>query len=338
MAKPSKIKNKDGSVSYRIFINKTIDGVKHRESKRFSTRQLAVDWAAKREREIEHEAVHGKQCNDSISSIIRRYQSQFAHNYGRSKNYDIERLLNYDMTKLTIDKLTTKAIIAHCIERNKEAKPQTVMNDVIWLRVILKTMSAVDGFSYDGFIFETALQALKQEKLVARSTERVRKPTKKELRRLSRYFYNSRSKIPMLHIMWFAVYSSRRLSEITRLEWRDNNDERLTGMVRDAKDPRQKKGNHLRFKYTQSAWKIVQRQLKTSEFIFPYNPKTVGETFRRACKVLGIDDLHFHDLRHEATTRLFLAGYRIEEVQQFTLHRDWKTLSRYTHIKPEDID
>ena len=31
-------------------------------------------------------------------------------------------------------------------------------------------------------------------------------------------------------------------------------------------------------------------------------------------------------------------GYNIEQVQQFTLHDDWKTLARYTHLKPEDID
>ena len=41
-----------------------------------------------------------------------------------------------------------------------------------------------------------------------------------------------------------------------------------------------------------------------------------------------------HDLRHEATSRLFEAGYSIVEVQQFTLHDSWGTLSRYTHLRP----
>jgi len=54
--------------------------------------------------------------------------------------------------------------------------------------------------------------------------------------------------------------------------------------------------------------------------------------------VLDIKDLHFHDLRHEATSRLFEAGYSIDQVQRFTLHDSWKTLSRYTHLKPEDIE
>jgi site-specific recombinase XerD len=53
--------------------------------------------------------------------------------------------------------------------------------------------------------------------------------------------------------------------------------------------------------------------------------------------MLDIHDLRFHDLRHEATSRLFEAGYSIVEVQQFTLHDSWGTLSRYTHLRPESI-
>jgi hypothetical protein len=43
MAKPQKIKSKSGKISYRIFVNKTVDGRKIRKSKVFSTRQIAVD-------------------------------------------------------------------------------------------------------------------------------------------------------------------------------------------------------------------------------------------------------------------------------------------------------
>jgi hypothetical protein len=338
MAKPHKMKNKDGTVSYRIFVNKTVDGKKIRESKSFSTRQLAIDWAEKRSKEIERAAIHGEMSNDRIGNVIDRYQAQFSHNYGRSKNYDINRLIKYPIANLQVSKLTAKVIIAHCVERNKEAQPQTVNNDVVWLRTILHTMAAVEGFDYDDAVFERAREVLIKEKLISRSKERTRRPTRTELWKLSRYFYRRRSRIPMLKIMWFAIYSARRLSEITRIEWDDNNEERLTGMVRDAKHPREKKGNHKRFKYTESAWKIVCRQPRTCSLIFPYNPKTIGAYFQDACAMLGIYDLHFHDLRHEATSRLFEAGYSIERVQLFTLHDDWKTLARYTHLRAEDID
>jgi len=42
--------------------------------------------------------------------------------------------------------------------------------------------------------------------------------------------------------------------------------------------------------------------------IFPYNSNPVGTAFTRACPKLAIEDLCFRDLRHEATSRLFVLG------------------------------
>jgi integrase len=138
-------------------------------------------------------------------------------------------------------------------------------------------------------------------------------------------------------IVDFAIASARRESEICRLEWRDNDKATRTGMVRDAKHPTAKDGNHRRFKYTPEAWALVSAQPQTAEYIFPYDPKSVGAAFTRACKLLGIQDLRFHDLRHEATSRLFERGYQIHEVAQFTLHDSWNELKRYTNLKPENL-
>lgn len=338
MSKPTRIKNKNGLVSYRIFVRKTIDGNEVRESKTFSKKELAQQWHDKRLQELEYESIHGRALENTIGEIIARYQDQYANSYGRSKNYDIARLLRYPIAQIQCSKLSPKHIIAHCVERNKSAKPQTVLNDVIWLRIILRTMSATEGFDYHPGVFERAMVVLKQERLVAKSASRDRLPRWVELLKLTRHFKKLRTKTPMADIMWFAYFSSRRLSEITRLEWVDNNDIRQTGMVRDAKHPRDKKGNHRRFKYEKRAWKIAQRQPQNKNYIFPYNPKSIGTLFERACKINGIKDLHFHDLRHAAATRLLSKGYSIDETCLFTLHTDWKTLQRYVNRKPEDID
>lgn len=70
---------------------------------------------------------------------------------------------------------------------------------------------------------------------------------------------------------------------------------------------------------------------------FPHHHKSAGTAFQRACKELKTDDLHFHDLRHEATSRLFEAGLTIEKVALVTGHRDWKMLRRYTNLSPESL-
>jgi hypothetical protein len=47
--------------------------------------------------------------------------------------------------------------------------------------------------------------------------------------------------------------------------------------------------------------------------------------------------LRFHDLRHEATSRLCERGYQIHEVAQCTLHESWNELKRYTNLRPENL-
>ena len=337
MIRPQKIKNKNGSISYRAFISV---GNGKRESKTFSTRQLAIDWAEKRKKEIERALIYGEESIFSIRQIINNYIEKFGEGFGKNKKNDLNRLSNYDLANIDISKLTAKDLIDHCVKRNDEAKPQTVSMDLSTLKTALCTMSAVDNFDFNVGVFERAVIVLKQERMIAKPDKRTRIPTWQEMLKLTRFFRRKHvlKTIPMAEIMWFAYFSSRRLSEITRLEWADNNDEKQTGMVRDAKHPRDKKGNHRRFKYEKSAWKVAKRQPRINDKIFPYNRQSISVNFNMACKVLGIEDLHFHDLRHAACTRLFNKGYSIQQVQQFSLHIDWKHLARYTHMKPEDVD
>ena len=51
----------------------------------------------------------------------------------------------------------------------------------------------------------------------------------------------------------------------------------------------------------------------------------------------GIEGLRFHDLRHEATSRLFERGLNIMEVSTITGHKTLSMLKRYTHLRAEDL-
>jgi integrase len=84
---------------------------------------------------------------------------------------------------------------------------------------------------------------------------------------------------------------------------------------------------------------VLQQRIVTRGYgrIFPHNPRSVGAAFARACDELKIEDLHFHDLRHEGTSRLFEAGLPIEKVALVTGHKDWRQLQRYTNLKVEDL-
>lgn len=326
-------KKADGTVVYKAEIVIKKGGlIAHRESKTFDKAKLARDWGMRREVELQELDVYKKRDYFSIKALIDQYLRDFPPT-GRTKQSDLTVLSRRDICNLNAHTLTAKDLIKHIRERNKDVQPQTAANDLIWLNVVLKTMKGVVDLDTDLSIFDSAREVLRAERLIAKSNQRDRRPTRAELWALSRHFQDSW----MLHVMWFAIYSARRESEIVRIEWDDISHADRTCVLRDLKDPR-KKGSKARFKIPASAYKIIMRQPKVSQFVFPRNGKTIGTLFSRACKVLDIEDLHFHDLRHECTSRLFERGLKIQEVQQITLHKTWSTLQRYCNLNPGDVD
>jgi integrase len=136
-----------------------------------------------------------------------------------------------------------------------------------------------------------------------------------------------------------------RQEEICRVTWSDLTIRTKMLTIRDRKDPRAKKGNDMRIPLLAvsgyDAMALINEQRSTrgneDDRSFPYAHKSAGTAFTRVCKELKIEDWHFHDLRHEGTSRLFEAGFSIQQVALVTGHKDWKMLRRYTHLKPESL-
>ena len=62
------------------------------------------------------------------------------------------------------------------------------------------------------------------------------------------------------------------------------------------------------------------------------------QAFSRSCDRAEILDFRFHDLRHEATSRLFEdKGLDIMEVASITGHKTLQMLKRYMHLRAENL-
>lgn len=187
--------------------------------------------------------------------------------------------------------------------------------------------------------------ALTRLGLIGRANERERRPSSDEIEALLDYFDNKTNMfIPMCRIIRFAISTAMRQEEICRIEWSDVDFKKRIIVIRDRKDPRRKNGNDQKVPLLNlsgfDAWQLLLEQKVLTGGngrVFPYHHNSVGAAFRRARKKLGIEDLRFHDLRHEATSRLFEAGLSIEQTALVTGHKDWKVLRRYTHLKPENL-
>jgi integrase len=331
-----------GGVRFRAQIRKFTEGrLLYSEAKTFTKRSQAAQWAAQRESElVDTDAIMRRKVADvTLGALLKQYAEKFCAKAGRTKKADISRLQTYRIAKLPLSRLTSDKMVEHIHERLEFVEPQTANNDLVWIESALRAAYPAFGLKVDLAEIEAAKTLCRKEGMVRKSQRRDRRPSADELAKLDAFFAgrDGRSEIPMRDIMWFAVFSTRRQAEITRLEWADNDEEHQTGLVRDLKHPRKKEGNHKRFKYTPEAWEIVQRQPKVSEFIFPFNPKSIGTAFARACHLLEIKNLRFHDARHDGISRLFEAGYSIPEVQLFSLQESWDVMRRYVNLRPENL-
>ncbi|SDK77357.1 Phage integrase family protein [Modicisalibacter muralis] len=308
---------------------------------------MAEEWAKRRELELSAPGalLTAKWKQVTFREAIERYIHEFAQDAGRSKRATIEQLLRFPIAEVEVTHLNSESVIEHAVmRRNMGIRPSTINQDIIWIGIILRTARAAWKMPAQIDDFEGAKLLLRSKGLIGRPESRTRRPSGSEIEKLRAYFRRSQqirptAILPMEDIMDFAIASARRREEITRLLWSDLDVEHNTCWVRDAKHPRKKVGNHKRFKLGHEAMAIIRRQPKVEgeDRIFPFQPASVGTRWRTACAACGIEDLRFHDLRHEATSRLFEAGYEIVEVQQFTLHESWDVLKRYTHLRPEEL-
>lgn len=142
----------------------------------------------------------------------------------------------------------------------------------------------------------------------------------------------------VLPIIVLALETAMRRSEIVGLEW-----ERVYLSEPSVQLTQTKTGTprgvalSRRAVVTLSALRPVGGEgLKGS--VFPgLTPNALKLAFRRAVERAGITDFRFHDLRHEATSRLFEKGLSVMEVASITGHQDVRMLRRYTHLQVRDL-
>ena len=330
--------------------------VVHAESETFGSVALAREWMRRREAELDAQRARGESFGTrmTVAQMVEWYEGREdpANPWGRTKRFDLAKLRTGGLAAKRADTLKAADFVAHVRARREGGTgPATAGNDLVWLGQVFKAARIELRVPVPQAALEEASEYLWRTRVVAKPKKRDRRLREGEEGRILAHFANRdvRATIPMRDIVLFALATGRRQEEITRLQWDDLDRAQGVCLLRDVKHPVRKQGNNKHFRLLAAALAIIDRQprvplldAKGKEIgqeprIFPFDAKSVGAAFTRAMPLLGIEDLHFHDLRHEATSRFFELGYTIPEVAQFTLHESWGTLKRYTHLRPESV-
>lgn len=326
----------DGTIAYLAKISIMREGVVVlNQSRTFDRRPAAAQWLKNREKEL---AVPGAldriNQNDPLLSVaIDRYIDESEKAIGKTKAQVLRTIKASDLGQKKCSAADTEALCDYI--KSLDAAPSTRGNYLSHLASIYTVAGPMWKYPLDRKAMDDAQIVLRKLGIISKSKERDRRPTLGELDMLMEHFGRVAARradtIPMQKLIAFAIFSTRRQDEISRIEWKDKEAGRV--MVRDMKHPGDKAGNDTWCDLVPEAERIIDGMPNNGGQIFPASADAISAAFTRACKLLGIADLHFHDLRHDGISRLFEMGWNIPHVAAVSGHRSWQSLKRYTHLR-----
>jgi integrase len=339
-------KKADGTTSYTVQIRINRDKqLVYQESQTFARKQTAQAWAKRRETELAEPGAieRANRTGHALKDMIARYMVELekAQPLGKTKRGTLQAVAASYLGDVVDSDITQQVLVDYALWRMSSegggVKPQTAGNDLAHLGSVLSVARAAWGYEINPNAMSDARVVLKKLGYNTRSRERDRRPLADELDRLLVHFFEMLARRPtvihMPKVMAFAIFSTRRQEEITRIQWADLDEERRAVKVRDMKNPGQKWGNDVWCRLPDEAWDIVQSMPRECDEIFPYNSDSISTAWTRACRMVGVEGLNFHDLRHEGVSRLFEMDWDIPRVSSVSGHRDWNSLRRYTHLR-----
>lgn len=165
------------------------------------------------------------------------------------------------------------------------------------------------------------------------SPGRDRRLTAREERLILRYAY-SHINPDLYSIIVLALETAMRQGEILNLRW-----EHINLKSRIAHLPETKNGSKRDIPLSVKARDVLIRLgVQTKGKVFNYTPQGIKSTWRFMLIKLGIENLHFHDMRHEAVSRLFELGtLDMMEIASISGHKSLSMLKRYTHLKAQRL-
>jgi len=235
----------------------------------------------------------------------------------------------------SIHDLTADDILDFAANRRKEVAASTLQYQMYYFKQAIthsRIRTEVDAI-------DIAITELKKKKMIMGSEERDRRLEKGEYELLmggvgtqSRY---------LAAAIDIAIESGMRQGEIHALKWSMIDfDKGVITLWRKNKSAvgGKKKAKIPLLKGVRAALLRHQNVLGKDDVLFEVEcAASISDAFAKLRKKVGIHGLTFHDLRHEALSRMFESGMSVAQVRLVSGHSSLDQLSRYVNLRAEDF-
>lgn len=298
-------------------------------SRTFQQKADAQSWAKEIETQVRRGDLGAGSSSlraTSLASLIERYRDNVTIlKRGRVKEtFLLNALLQQPFTRLTLSALTPQHFADYRDLRCRTVRASTINHALGLLNQIYRMARSEWAIPVIN-----PLEGLRRPRA---DPARNRRLNEGELNLLLQAADTCRNRHIKPFVL-FALATAMRRGEILGIEWQDLDQQKRTLRI-----PSTKTGIPRTIPLTTQAIEILKVQLEKNEpRPFPLTLDAFDMAWKRLIRRSGINDLHFHDLRHEAITSFFERGLTMPEVALISGHRDPRMLFRYTHLRAEDV-
>lgn len=301
------------------------------QRKTFFTEKDAQKWA----RGVEHEMDRGIFISRHVSESTTLYEAldRYAREVSSLKKSHARELVRINNLKTNL--LATRFLASlrgsdFASFRDKKRAEGKAENTI---RLDLALLSHLFNTARREWGMEGLVNPVLSIKMPSGSSQRSRRLESNEEEELIAELLKCRNKF-IAPVVIFATETGSRQGEILKLQWQNIDFNQKLAHLIDTKN-----GESRTIPLSPKALAVLSglpRLIKGGR-IFNVTADGLSRAFSRCCKKLGIEDLRFHDLRHEATSRFFEGGLNTMEVATISGHKTLQMLKRYTHLRPADL-
>ncbi len=296
-------------------------------AKSFNTKAEAVKWARHTESQLDLGTLAPKKAMPPLIRIVDRYLAEVTPTKkGAAQELNRGRqIARTSLGSMQLDKITSEVVSKYRDGRLRDVSNNTVRLELAFISVVFEQCAKEWGYKVSNPVKQI----------------RIPKPGKPRQRRLgpgeeeALLAACAASSATYLHsLVVLAIETGMRFGELVSITW-DNVDLK----ARTIHLPDTKNGHPRTVPLSMRALEALN-SLSSSDGmkVFAQHRGTIRVAFGAALKRSGVgSDLRFHDLRHEAVTRLFEKGLNPIEVGMISGHRSMSMLQRYTHMRPEGL-
>lgn len=310
-------------------------------SKWFDRKRDAEAWAREVESALDRRQAAIVSATATVGQLIAEFR-RIRLAAGRpvepetNTHYMLEHL-DEDLGVERVADLTPDRMVAWARHRREQgAGGYTVNMELSQLGTVLRHTASFLRLAIPDVV-GSARPMLHYLQLISGGRRRTRRATDDELERLLAYL-DERNRIVADAVRVAAITGMRR-GELARITWDDVDARRRAVLVRQRKHPRRVEARDEWVPLLGEAWDVVQRQPRIAgePRVFPVSRETLTDSVTAATRALGIPDLHLHDMRRNATSRLREIGFDQHERKAIVGHRSDEIHERYIAVTPESL-